>query len=456
MIKAVFQDNLTFLAFAIALTLAAGAIAYLVAARRMERAPAAFYGLWTSSTVGPVLLTTWSGSGILTYQCTINPNVTQAFTTTQGQLNVLLFAPFGLFAVLATRRALLSVGIGFLFTTIVETGQATLPFVSRLCDTDDLVTNSVGVLAGVAVGSVVDRGIRFGKPLSRPAVRRTVIGGTAATLLVAGVWTAAIDPVRAVLPTEAPTASPQQLHALNSALNKALGSGLAVSEANFHNNIEGSSTINAPLPGGYAELTWPDQEKLTVHFTPSSQGEGTYAYWIPGASRRVSTAEQAQQVATLYTQRHAAWALPDSQVKVWPVDAVDKNLGWVIERRRWRGKLLMPMRLDILIEPSGRLVDLIARNVDDPKTPPSKFGEQQAWQRFDSYHKIKSAQARREQPIYLAERRADEWRVHWRLTARYNGTVFSAIVDATTGAIHNAAALPEDAPLPGAQGIHAP
>ncbi|MFF5977001.1 VanZ family protein [Streptomyces sp. NPDC012769] len=456
MIKAVFQDNLAFLAFAVALTLTAGAVAYVVAARRVDRVHAAFYGLWTSSTVGPVALTTWSGSGFLTYQCTINVDVTEAFASTQGQLNVLLFAPFGLFAVLATRRVLLSFAVGVLFTAIVETGQATLPFVSRLCDTDDLVTNTVGVLAGAAVGCIVGRCTRFGKPLSHPVVRRTVVGGTAAALLVAGVWMVVIEPVRAVLPTEAPTASPQQLQALNSALGKALGGGLVVSEANFHNNIEGPSTINAPLPGGYAELTWPDQEKLTVHFTPTSQGEGTYAYWIPGASRSVSTAEQAQQIATLYTQRHAAWALPGSQVKVWPVDAGDKNLGWIVERRRWQGKLLMPMRLDILIEPSGRMVDLIARNVADPKTPPSKLSEQQAWQRFDSRHKIKASQARREQPIYLVERRKDEWRIHWRLTAHYNGTAFSAIVDATTGEVHDAAAMPEGAQPSGAQGTPVP
>ncbi|MEU1896229.1 VanZ family protein [Streptomyces pristinaespiralis] len=81
----------------------------------------------------------------------------EAFTTTQGQLNTLLFAPFGLFAVLATRRPVFSAGLGALFTPSVETAQAAMPYVARLCDTDDLATNAAGVLGGMVIGTLVCR-----------------------------------------------------------------------------------------------------------------------------------------------------------------------------------------------------------------------------------------------------------------------------------------------------------
>ncbi|WP_367825511.1 VanZ family protein [Streptomyces sp. LMG1-1-1.1] len=98
---------------------------------------------------------------------------------------MVLFAPFGLFAVLATRRPFFSAAVGILFTAVVETGQATMPFITRLCDTDDLVTNTVGVLAGAAVGAVICRRAECGTPLARVVVRRSAIAGTAISLLVA-------------------------------------------------------------------------------------------------------------------------------------------------------------------------------------------------------------------------------------------------------------------------------
>ncbi|MFF9870145.1 VanZ family protein [Streptomyces sp. NPDC013953] len=442
MITAVFQHHLAFLTLAITATLVTGAIVYRAAARRLDRAHAAFYGLWASSTVGPIALTTWGGSGILSFRCTINPDVTAAFATTQGQLNVVLFVPFGLFAVLATRRPLFGVAAGVLFTAMVETGQATLRFVTRLCDTDDLATNTAGVLAGATIGALICRKTDYGMPLAQTAVRRATIDGTVASLLIAATWATVIHPIRAVLPTTTPTASPEQVQAFNTALKDAFDDAYTVDEVNFHNNIDGTDTLNAPLPDGYAELTWPDREKFTVHFTPINQGEGTHAYWIPGASRPVHSADEAKQIATSFAQRYAPWALHDSKVVVRPVDTHAKDLGWVVEWRRWHGKLLMPMRLDILIEPSGRMTDLIARHIEDPKLPQTRIGEDEAWKKLESHHKIKPGQGKRGEPIYLLERRAGQWRVHWRLSVEHGGSLHSAIVDATTGELHSASTAP--------------
>ncbi|MFF8513622.1 VanZ family protein [Streptomyces sp. NPDC015492] len=436
MIQAVFQDHLAFLLMASAGTLISGILVYLFTVRRMSKGNAALNGLWVSSTVGPIALTSYGGSGILTYTCAVNSEVMESISSTQWQLNALLFIPFGFFASLVTRRPIFSGAIGMLFTAVVETAQATLPFISRLCDTDDLVANSVGVILGSAIGALALRRFRRSEPLRPHGVRTPLIVGGAAVLAIAATWAVAIEPVRAVLPTEVPTASKQQLEALNTSLEEAFGGTYRADWANFHENIDAPSSINAPLPGGYAELEWPSKEKLSVHFTPTLQSGGTSnTYHLPGARRFPASADQARDIAVAFAERSAPWALRGSKMRVSEVDPGGSNLGWIVEWRRWEGKLLMPMRLSIVIEPSGGITDLIARNVEDPKVPSVKIDRAGAWRAFDSFHRIRSGQSSREEPIYLMERSGNSWRVHWRLSARNAGLMYSATVDATTGAI---------------------
>ncbi|MFC9792811.1 VanZ family protein [Streptomyces sp. NPDC127584] len=454
MIHAVFRDHLLFLALAITVTLAAGVLAYLVAARNVDRQPALFYGLWASSTVGPLLLTTWGGSGIATLQCTINPAYVQAFATTQGRLNVALFVPFGLLAVLATRRILLSAALGALFTAAVETAQATLPVVSRLCDTDDLVTNTAGALMGVGMGAAVCRATRHGSPLSTRAVKRWMFGGAVISLVIAATWVTVIEPVRAVFPMPTPPASPEQVRALRAELEKAFGKTYTIDTASFFDNVDGSSTVSAALPGGTAEMTWPDREKFTVHFTPTRLGEGTYAYRIPGTSRPVRTSGQAQQVATRFAENYAPWALRDSEVGVRQAGSTVEDSGWIVEWRRQRNDILMPMRFGLLIEPSGRIGALIARDVDDPKLPPVTVTEATAWNGFETDHQVRSEKGEHRTAVLLAERQESAWRVYWRLTATYNDTLLSATVDAASGVVaESSASQASEGTLPSMGGI---
>ncbi len=453
MIEAVFRNHLGFLAFAIAVTLLGGLGVGVVAARRGERRSAVFSGLWASSAIGPVLLTTWNGGGNGDAVCVVNPEVGAAFATTQGQLNVLLFAPFGLFALLATGRPLLSCLLGLLFTAGVETAQAAVPFVSRLCDTDDLATNAVGVVGGVGVGALVSRWVAPRRRLGGGAVRRVGLGGGVAALLLLCVWGTVIEPVRAVLPTEVPAASAEQVRALDLALREAFGDAYGVDEAMFLHSMEGPDLVSAPLPGGYAELSWPDRERFTVHLTPTSRSEGgSEPYGIPGVSRPVRTAGQAVRVATGFARRYAPWAVRDAEVSVRAVDAAEEELGWAVGWRRRHGTTLMPMRLDVVIEPSSRLTDLSARRVEDPVLPPVEITEAEAWRRFASRHRLAPGQVEREEAVSLAERGEHGWRVRWRLTARQGDLVLSAAVDATTGVVTDAAVRPasDDSQPPGA------
>ncbi|MGW8352340.1 VanZ family protein [Streptomyces wedmorensis] len=437
MIKAVFQHHLAFLAVAIAVTITAGVVVFLLTRRRTGTS-AVLNGLWAASAVGPATLTSWSGSGVLTYECAVNADVAQALQSTQGQLNLVLFIPYGLFAALATRRPLFAAATGLLFTAAIETAQATVPFISRLCDTDDLITNSLGACIGAALGALIARRLRGSDAgASRPSVRRTLAWVAPAVVLIAAGWLAVIDPVRVQPPAaKVPSATAAQAAAMNDAVTNAFPSAFQPSNVFYTDNGDGAASVTASLPGGFAELSWPDREQFTAHFTPTSNGEGAWAYRIPGTSRPITTADEAKQIATAYADRYAPWAKPGAEITVRPID--DKfNVGWMVEWRRWKNDVLMPMRLNIAIEPSGGLIDLIARNVADPHLPAVKINEVKAWEIFDQHHKLKPGQGTREQPIYLAQRRNGQWRIHWLLSLRDGNTLYSATVDATDASIHN-------------------
>ncbi|MFI9617081.1 VanZ family protein [Streptomyces sp. NPDC052023] len=385
----------------------------------------------------------------MTYECTVNPDPISAFAATQGQLNVLLFVPYGLFATLATMRPLFAALTGLLFTAAIETAQATLPFVSRLCDSDDLITNAVGVLAGTTAGALIYRRTRSGEPVTRKASRRVVFAGLPIVILIGVTWATVIEPIQAVQPTEVPAASAAQARALNDALKKAFPATQQTNSALYIENGDGTAVVSAPLTGGFAEISWPDREQFTAHFTASYYGEGVHAYKIPGVSRSVRSAHGAKDIATKFASSYAPWAIPGSKVSVRPIDDKE-DIGWVIEWRRWRDDILMPMRLDIAVEPSGRIIDLIARHIEDPNLPEAKIDSKRAWEIFEKHYKIKPGQGKRAEPIYLAERRDGQWRIHWRLSVRDGNTLRSATVDATDGSVHRISTevVPEEELMP--------
>lgn len=343
--------------------------------------------------------------------------------------------PYGLFATLATKRPLFAAATGILFTAAIETVQATIPFVSRLCDSDDLVANAAGVLLGAAVGALISRWIRSGEPVTKNAMRRAAFAGVPVVLLIGVVWAAAIDLIRAVPLVEMPAASAAQIRALNDALEKAFP-GYHVDDAVYLDHGDGTALISASPDWGFAELTWPDREKLTADFTAGYYDKGVHAYKIPGVSRKVKSPDDAKSIATKFASGYAPWAFSDSEVSVSAIDD-EEDIGWMVEWRRWKDDVLMPMRLSIGIEPSGRIIKLVARDVEDPELPEPRIGEAEAWEIFEEQHGIKPGQGKHEEPFYLAERREGQWRIYWSLSARDGKILWSALVDAVDGSAHD-------------------
>ncbi|MFC0114882.1 VanZ family protein [Kibdelosporangium aridum] len=100
----------------------------------------------------------------------------------QVLLNVLLFVPLGIFArVLWRRTARQALTIGFVASLTIEVTQlsgnfGTAPFVYRIFDVDDLITNTFGALLGyLLANAVVQSGVpqlmRVGSPARDHALR---------------------------------------------------------------------------------------------------------------------------------------------------------------------------------------------------------------------------------------------------------------------------------------------
>ncbi|MFB7944280.1 VanZ family protein [Kitasatospora phosalacinea] len=109
--------------------------------------------------------------------CTRGSDLAFALDTVQGRMNVLMFVPVGLFAVLALGRPL-AVAVGAVgLSALTETGQGLLPGIGRACDTSDFAANAIGGLAGVLLGCAVRLALRR---RIRPGLREWKLGGALA------------------------------------------------------------------------------------------------------------------------------------------------------------------------------------------------------------------------------------------------------------------------------------
>jgi VanZ like family. len=100
-----------------------------------------------------------SGGYSIAYQTGLSlpeiSDITHMINSFEGPLNILLFIPFGLLSVLATRKYWQSLLAGFLASIIIELLQG-IPFISRASVTQDVISNLVGTIIGVLIAWLVN------------------------------------------------------------------------------------------------------------------------------------------------------------------------------------------------------------------------------------------------------------------------------------------------------------
>ncbi|WP_051764621.1 VanZ family protein [Streptomyces sp. NRRL F-5135] len=433
MLTAVFQGHEIFVVFATALTLLTGGLVHRKARARADR-PLTM-ALWASSAAAILSLTLWPSGGEAAPQCVINKDVLEPFGTVQGQLNAAMFAPFGLLGILATRRLALTATLCVLFPALIETVQGLTPFISRLCDTSDLVANAAGAVCGLAVGLLANKA--FSTPTARvvDASSYPLIACGALAVILTGSWLAWMKPIVMDRTVSQRAANSSQKAAVSDALDEAFGGYFKPDNFDFTQGDGESGTIMANFRAGAAELSWPDAEQFTVNLTPDNIEKG-HTFPVPGTSGPVRSSNDAERIAIAYAERFAPWGLKNSDISVERIDE-QEDLGWLVSWRRWKGEVLLPMRLDVVIEPGGHVRDLIARNIDDPELPKANVAEKEAWSLFKDHFGSTTDTAERNEPVLLAARRDGTWRVHWLLTMKTKDVMLSGTVDATDGTFHN-------------------
>ncbi|MFF2065830.1 VanZ family protein [Streptomyces sp. NPDC058200] len=434
MLTAVFRGHESFVAIAAVLTLITGGIAY-AAARSLAARPLAM-ALWAASTAATLSLTLWTTGGAGVPQCVINKDVFEPFRMVQGQLNAGMLVPFGLLGTLATRRRSLMASLSVLFPALIETTQGLAPFISRLCDTSDLIANTAGAACGVAIGVFVNRFVRAPNSSARHASRYPLIACGAFAVILAGSWLAWVEPVVMERTVSQTSANAAQEAAIKDALRDAFGGRYTADSVEFTPGEGDTGSIMAQFSAGAAELSWPDGEQLSVTLIPARVETG-HTFPVPGVSGPVTSDKEAKGVAVAYARQFASWGLKGSKINVQRVDQ-QEDLGWLVSWRRWDGDVLLPMRLDVLVESGGRVSDVSSRRIDDPE-PLSKvnISEQQAWKLFGQHFGSVADDAEHGEPVLLAARRDGAWRVHWLLTVKTNDAVLTGTVDATAGTFHN-------------------
>ncbi|MFE2943358.1 VanZ family protein [Streptomyces sp. NPDC059255] len=434
MLTAVFRGHESFVFLAAVFTLVVGGIAYMQARSRADR-PLTM-ALWVASIAATISLTLWTTGGDTAAQCVVNKDILEPFGTVQGQLNVAMFVPFGLLGALATRRLALMAPLCALFPALIETFQGLAPFISRLCDTSDFVSNTIGAALGVAVGFLANKAFKTSTARTTQVSRRPLIACGALAVILAGSWLVWMEPIVVERTVTQRTTSSAQESAIRNALDEAFGGYFKPDSFEFTPQGDGESgTIMANFKAGAAELSWPEPEQFTVNLISSDLEKG-HTFPVPGVSGPVSSNEEAERVAVAYAENFAPWGLRESEISVSRIDE-QADLGWIISWRRWDRKVLLPMRLDVVVEPDGRVRDLIARNIDDPEIPKVNISEDNAWAVLNDHYGNAADGAERGEPVLLAARRDGAWRVHWILTIKNDDLIMGGTVDATDGTFHS-------------------
>ncbi|MFD0214607.1 VanZ family protein [Streptomyces hirsutus] len=449
MLTAVFRGHEGFIVFGVILVAIAATVTYRTARTRTSRP--GIYALWVSATVSIVTLTMWTTGAVSdSAVCVVNKDLLEPFHGPQGILNAGMFAPFGLLGVTATRRPALVVTLGVLLSAAIETVQGSASVVGRLCDTSDFLTNSTGVLAGTALGVVLTLfDTEKGKQLAGRTARIMVLTSCITTAAITATWLFRISPHVVERTVNAVEASKAQRDAIASAVQAAFGDHYSVASVQFTHGESNTGTVMATLSSrgragaGFAELTWPDKDQLSINLSPTTVEKG-HSFRIPNAPHSAETKAEARKIAATYAEKYAPWALEDSQLSITPLDT-SENMGWLASWRKQQGDILLPMRLDVQLERSGHLTDLISRNIPDPDLPPVRWNVDHAWTAVENYFADDLRGGERKEPVLLAQHREGHWRVDWLLTVQTETDDYSATVDASTGELHSPEHIPRTA-----------
>lgn len=346
--------------------------------------------------------------------CITGTSLHGALETTPGKLNLLLFLPACFFLVTSTRWPLASLAIIGIVVPGVELAQAAFP-VGRTCTYSDIILNCVGAALGFTAGLVV-LWVKERKP---PFFRRDFrLGGIAAgssLLVVFALFQGVITPVEGA--SEALGVTAAQDRWAREVATGVFGEHARVAQVQLRPAApDDPVVIDVTTDEGFLNLSWNTRKILSSE---------SYDHQDDGGA--LSSA-QAKAVGERFANRWFAEEVNGSEV-TW--DPLGKGNGpYSLSYRRYRNGVLMPMRLDITVTSSGRIMAITVRSVKDPDLPKPVLDREEAQRRAEGLTKMKTMG----EAFLLAERVNGAWRPLWLVNVGENGEARDAPrIDAITG-----------------------
>ncbi|MFD8592823.1 VanZ family protein [Streptomyces sp. NPDC059637] len=380
MIRAIVQSHPWLLPafFLLGLALAAGMF-FLARRLVLPRGPAVLLGLALAAELTATLYPMHPGAGAPGV-CTLNRDLLTPLTAQQGWMNIIMFIPVAFFTATTFRRHALPLAGSILLSGTTELLQALTPHASRACTSEDLVANTLGAAVGVGLAAALHRLHTRRAPkttepapiFSRTDLTRsgTVLaaGGTALALAAA----ATVTPVFAEV-SELTRPSSAQRQAAEKTVRTLLGADATITAVQYTEGPQqGSGDLMVSLENGFMQVSWPDRERINWWASAPTP--------LPGVpKRKVATDQDAVRQATAFVRTHFPRVLKDGRTTVRPADegARSRTVAW---RQRIDG-ILMPLRMDVTIDPDGNLSAFLVRDQKPPADLPAvKLTEEEAIQ----------------------------------------------------------------------------
>ncbi|MEU0456994.1 VanZ family protein [Streptomyces sp. NPDC006129] len=363
---------------------------------RAKKRPVVTTTLWSVSLLGVLAVTLLPGgmgdAGKDTV-CYIGPSLRGVLSTTPGQLNVLLFLPVCFFGVCAFRRPIAVLAGGLLLTGSVETLQALLPL-GRSCSYSDMTANALGAVAGVVCGIAWLKLRRHQQLFTRrdagTGMRVFGIGGA----LIAAVFWFGITPVYGG--PEAVGATGDQEKWARSVAAQVYGEQAKIIQVQQREPMPGfPGKVDVTTDKGNLTLLWPER-KIQSAFSVDNQDDGGSL-----------TPDQSKAAAERFAEKWYPDEIKGSKITFDPL--AKGKAPYVLSYRRYVNDIMMPMRLDITVTSSGRIMGVTARLVKDPRLPKPELDKAAAEKRAEELTDLKAGS-----PIFLiAQEVSGEWRPVW-------------------------------------------
>ncbi|MGW1978816.1 VanZ family protein [Streptomyces sp. NPDC001889] len=338
-------------------------------------------------------------------------------TSPSALLNIALFVPAALLGTLVFRRPVTVTAVAVLGSGTVELVQAT-GSLGRACSATDLVANATGAVAGACAAALW---LRTRAPRTERALRDWSWGtGIAlAGAAVLAVWfQTSVSTVDAVA---AERARENQLLALDGSdawmaevAEEVFGPGTRTEETVTDLNGE-SRRITVVTNRGEITGRWPEKALERAWSSDNRIEDGDL------------NRAQALTIGAKFAHRWFPDSTAGSRRTLDRMGEAGTPL-YVLTYRRYVDDVMMPMRLDITITATGRIMGFASKPEPDPELPPVSVSREEAMRLAK---KMSGAPA--EAAVLLAQRVRGTWRPVWMTSVKTATQDPNLFLDAVTG-----------------------